>query len=120
MTPGQARGTLLDVNQQPVKGIGLGLLRAERSGGDDQGEAKGGMEVKRYVTLDGVFVQVVDAGVVATTDSSGVFSFERVPPGEYVPYAISSQSVNLKDANGATLVFTLLPGQVVNLAIQKQ
>lgn len=119
MTPGQVRGTLLDANQQPVRGVRLGLLRTVRSGGDAQGEVKGGMEVKHYVTLDGVFVQVVDAGVVATTDISGVFSFEDVPPGEYLPYVMSSQD-KFKDAIGETLVFTLLPGQVVDLTIQKQ
>jgi len=119
MSPGQVTGTLLDTNQQPVRGVRLGLLRTVRSGGDAQGEVKGGMEVKHYVTLDGVFVQVVDIGVAATTDSSGEFSFQDVPPGEYVPYLMSSQD-KFKDATGETLVFTLLPGQVVNLAIQKQ
>lgn len=118
MIPGQVRGTLLYANEQPVKGIKLGLLRTLRSEGDDQGEVKAGMIVKRYITLDGVFVQVVDAGV-ATTDSSGVFSFEDVPPGEYVPYVVSSQD-KFRDANGETLVFTLLPGQVVDLTLQKQ
>ena len=119
MTPGQVRGTLLDADQKPVKGVRLGLFITVRSGGDAQGEVKGGYKIREFVTLDGVFVQVVDAGVKATTDSSGVFSFEDVPPGEYVPYVMSSKD-NFKDATGETLVFTLLPGQVVNLAIQKQ
>jgi hypothetical protein len=112
-------GTLLDADQKPVKGVRLGLFITVRSRGDAQGEVKGGYKTSEFITLDGVFVRVVDAGVNATTDDSGVFSFEDLPPGEYVPYVMSSKE-NLKDAAGETLVFTLQPGQVVNLTIQKQ
>ncbi len=119
MTPGQVMGTLLDADQKPVKGVRLGLFITVRSRGDAQGEVKGGYKTSEFITLDGVFVRVVDAGVNATTDDSGVFSFEDLPPGEYVPYVMSSKE-NLKDAAGETLVFTLQPGQVVNLTIQKQ
>ena len=52
--PGQVTGTLLDTNQHPVSGVKLGLLKTVRSRGDAQGEVQGGLDVKRYIYLDGV------------------------------------------------------------------
>lgn len=121
MTPGQVRGTLLDTNEQPVTGINLRLYRTTRSGEDAQGELIGGTKVTHFVVVDDVWVEVVDAGVETKTDSSGVFFFKNVPPGEYVPYAMFSQeATEFNDAEGEILVFTLLPGQVVNLTLQVQ
>lgn len=93
-------GVLVDEDtEQPVVGERLGLVIAEQTAGGVTLRFRGSDDPR------------------AETDNSGLFRFEDVPPGKYtlvIFFGLGPPSV-IGDDKGATILFEVMAGQVIDL-----
>lgn len=95
-TTGQVKGVLVEDSENPVAEQALRLPMAE--------------EVDGETTF-----HFEDDSPITETDSSGEFLFEEVPPGRYALAAFLPFPTFLEGATGATIVFEVVAGDVVDL-----
>ncbi len=95
-TTGQVMGVLVEDAGQPAAGQTLRLPTVDESGGD-------------------LTFNFEDDSPMTETDSSGAFLFEEVPPGQYSLAAFLPFPTILEADTGATIVFEVVAGEVVDL-----
>ena len=95
-TTGQVKGVLVEDTEQPAAGQTLRLPTVEESGGE-------------------LTFHFEDDSPITETNSSGTFLFEEVPPGRYALAAFLPLPTFLESDTGATIVFEVVAGEVVDL-----